>query len=88
MKSYLLPALLAVMLTLASCASSPMPNPTIALRPASTASFTSNSQQTSAPVIDPLCSQVKIVLLSEADTTETIAATIANNAAIRAVCAK
>jgi hypothetical protein len=36
--------------------------------------------------IDPLCSTVRVVKLSRADSVGTIAATIANNAAIRAAC--
>lgn len=42
------------------------------------------SPKTSA--IDPLCSEVEIVKVSTRDTTETIAAVIRNNAAIRAAC--
>ena len=50
------------------------------------ASTTLTPTQTATGGIDPLCSQVRIVALSHADTEDTKAQVIANNAALAAVC--
>lgn len=82
-RSWKLLPLLVPLLLLVSCKSSQRPASQItpALSPPPSPS---GSPTTSAT--DPLCAQVKVVKLSQADTVETIAAVIANNAAIRAVC--
>jgi len=88
-RSLKLPPLLALTLLTASCMSS-QDKPAIQLTPALSrppARSTSLSPRASPTIsADPLCASVHVVKLSVHDTTETIAAVIANNAAIRATC--